>query len=339
MPKAIPPVVMAGLFASASWLEVWDYIPHQARPYVLAGYIALTIASPLLARGKSVFVREKDALKLLDEQSGSTSRPATMLKGHAGENITPEALSLWQYQQERLLREWAGKLKGHTPSPEFTKFWTRALLASVLAAFGTGIAAGDQRIPRLLEAFDSTAPAVIIPPPDVKAWIVPPKGVAGLKSAYLGDKGDLTGIHEKSILHITIVGIRPKVTLNGHEIVVGKTIASKEADRITYQYTPTALAEGRNEIVIAGGPAWVVNVTPDHDPVVVIGAAGIDAAKPGVVVLECKASDDHGIAGGQIVLGAPQTVGQVKEQDIPASARLPRIALAGQNFCEPLPSQ
>lgn len=334
IPKLIPPAVMAGIFASASWVSVWDHVPPQAKPFVLVGYLALTLASPLLIKGKSVIVREKDALKHLDEQSGDPGRPATMLRSKAVEGSTPEALGLFKHQQNKLLSRWGRVLQAHKPSPEISKRWSGALAASMLAAFGTGIAAGDQRIPRLLNAFDFTAPIVVPPPPDVKAWITPPKGMKGLKASYLSDKTDVPDIHEKSVLHITVIGTQPVITLNGQPLSVEKTLASKEAGKTTYQYTATELGEGRNTIKVEGGPVWLVEIAPDTDPTITITGAGIESEKPGTIQLKCVAGDDHGLAGGTLVLNPAQGSGG---HDIPASAKLPRITLPGSNFCDPLP--
>lgn len=331
LPRLVPPAVLGGLFISASWFDIWAHIPHQARPYVLAGYAIATLASPLLVRGKSVFVREKDALRHLDQQAGQgRAHPASALRSRAPDGAPPDSLRLWDRQQDKLLQEWVPQFRAHKPEPDLSRQWLYALAASALVACGAGLAAGDQRLPRLMAAFDFKAPPAIIPPPDVKAWISPPKGFKGLNAQYLEEGRALESVHKSSILYVSVIGSHPKVTLNGH-ILEPLPAAAGESKQATTQYKPVELAEGRNEIIVEGGPRWNVIVTPDNAPIAAI-RGGVADSESGSLVLKCDKGDDFGITGGRVILSLPGAA--TDQSNVLPSARLPGLSLPGQTFCE-----
>jgi hypothetical protein len=337
LPRLVPPAIMTGLFASASWVDIWTHIPHQARPYVLASYALLTLASPLLTRGKSVIVRKKDALRHLDREAGAENAfPATALRAHAPAGVPPDSLQAWNHQQDKLLQKWVPQLRAHKPAPDIARQWVYALAASTLAVLGTGLAAGDQRIPRLMEALNSTAPPVVLPPPDVKAWVAPPKGFKGLAAQYLEEGKALEPAHKKSILYVTVLGSQPNVTLNGRVIEPLRTSAADKGGQATTQYAPTELGEGVNEVSVAGGPVWKIDVSPDNAPVASIDAAGIAAGEDGTLALKCTKADDFGVTGGKVVLSLPG--GAADQTGVLPAARLPGLTLPGQGFCDTPPA-
>lgn len=342
VPLFVPPAVMSGAFLGASWLDIWTNIPHETRPYVLAGYLLATAASPLLIKGKNILVSRKEALRHLDNQVGSgqvgsgKEYPASALGAHAPGDLPPASQVAWDLQQEKLLKKWVPGFRAHRPSPSVPRYWAYALAASAALALGGGLAAGDQRLPRLQEAFNFTAPPVIPPPPDVRAWITPPKGFKGEKAQYLKQGQELAPVHLKSILNITAVGSRPRITLNGQEIEAGKTLVSSEGGVVTHQYLPLELAEGYNELRVEGGPSWVIDVTPDAAPKIRIDGADLGTGEESGLVLKCAASDDYGISGGTIILSLPENGAETASElnQVPPVARLPGLALPGGHFCE-----
>lgn len=338
LPRAVPPLLMTGLFASASWASVWDYVPHEARPFVLAAWAAATIASPLLIKGKSVFVRERDALRFIDDTQGKGATPATALKSTPPKDNTPEGTIAWNRQQQKLLEKWAPVIQGHKPAPVFSRHWLRGLAAASVAAMGTAFWAGEERVPRLLEAFNFTAPPTAPVPLDIKAWIAPPKGIKGFAKQTLAEGVNPDTVHKKSRLHIMVVGKQPKITLNGREIPLGETLAPGEQGQITYQYAPVELDEGMQEIAVEGGPRWQVAVNPDNPPSVVIKGAGLDPETGETLKLSCSKHDDYGIKGGRIILEIPGVTPPQPAPDVLPSAKLPSIALSGASFCPDAPA-
>lgn len=343
MPKLVPPAVMTGLFASASWLDVWAQIPHQARPVVLAAWAVATAASPLLMKGKKWIVRERDAVKFMDDQAGA-GYPASTLTSKPPANLTPESRALWDAQQAKTLLEYVPGLRAHRPDPQVGRLWLNSICGVALATLVTAGVAGDQRMPRLYEAFNFTAPAVPEAPLDISAYVTPPKGFPGLKPQYITDApGDLAA-HKNSVLHISVIGKQPVITLNGAPVTLEKELSSDESAKVTYQYKPILLGAGRQEVKIAGGPSWVIDVAPDNAPDIRLNGAGTSAENPeSLAITACDMRDDHGIAGGRIVFEMPWVEfpagdpAAPAKPELPPSAALPQITLPGGAFCDPAP--
>ncbi|MCD8496617.1 MAG: DUF4175 domain-containing protein [Alphaproteobacteria bacterium] len=331
-PRLVPALTVTGTVLSGTWLfNMWSHLPPGLpRGLAVLGWLAATAAPFIFTKGKSLFVRKREAIRLMDDMSGNPHRPASALASVPPRDMTPEARALWDKNQKTLLTEALPKLTAHKPDWKVGRSWTYALALSALTAFGSGLWAGNERIPRLMEAFNFTAPPVIPAPLVVKAWVTPPKGF-GLKAEYLQENNTNVSAHEQSTLHISVIGQKPKVTLNGQEIALGDPLVSPETGEITYQYKPTQLGEGQHIIAIAGGPRWEIGVDADNTPLTAIREMGTN--KDGnLEIRKCEASDDHKIAGGRIILGVP---GRDKKdpKDVLPTARLPAISLPGGDFC------
>ncbi|HRQ61975.1 MAG TPA: DUF4175 family protein, partial [Alphaproteobacteria bacterium] len=224
-PKFVPPAVMTGLFATASWLDVWAQIPHQARLPVLITWGLATLASPLLMKGQWI-VREREAVKLLDAQAKRGS-PASTLTSTPPANLSPESRALWDAQQEKTLAEYAPNAQAHRPDPRIGSFWWNALRGMALATALTAVVAGDQRLPRLYEAFNFKAPAVPEAPLNYSIYVIPPK-VPGLKPQYITDETRDLAAHKNSVLHISVIGKQPAITINGVPLTLEKELSSDE---------------------------------------------------------------------------------------------------------------
>lgn len=328
---------MGGLFASASWVSLWDYIPHEARPFVVIPWVVGTLAAlavPYVVNRKKIFVKEWAVLNHMDSTQGGGRSPATFLKSTPPEGMGPESAAAWDEEQRKVLKEWAHKFKVLPPEPGISKHWLRALAVTAVAAAGTALWAGEERAPRLMEAFNFTAPPVAPAPLDIKAWIAPPKGFKGLTAQYISEGGEIKPVHKNSRLHVTIVGNKPKITLNGQEVPLTGSMAPGEQGQITYQYTPVELGEGAQEIFIEGGPRWAFTVTPDHAPSIAITGAGLDPATQ-TLKLECAKHDDFGIKSGRLVLEVP---GAAPGENVLPSAKLPSVSLPGPAFCADAPA-
>ena len=170
----IPPLVVAGVFLTVSWLGLWLAAPHWARA---AGLVLFAIAF-----GASTFglwrlrpLSRAGALRRVDRASGAIHRPAAALDDRlAAAGRDPATDALWALHQRRAESE-AASLTAGRPSPRAVELDRYALRFGVVAAlFACALVAGPQRYARVAAAFDFGEAGAPGPGYRIDAWIDPP---------------------------------------------------------------------------------------------------------------------------------------------------------------------
>ena len=129
----------------------------------LAAWPLLTIRRPT----------DAEALKRIDRATGGGHRPATALADELATTADPFARALWAAHRARVLAA-TGRLKTGIPMPRMANLDRYAIRAlAVLLIVPAFFLAGDERMSRLLTAFDWRAPPVPISY-RVDAWVTPP---------------------------------------------------------------------------------------------------------------------------------------------------------------------
>ena len=170
----IPPLVVAGLFLSVSWLGLWLAAPHWMR---LAGLVLFGAAFAFSTFGLWHLkpLSRAEALRRVDRASGALHRPAAALDDRlAAAGRDPATDALWALHQRRASAE-AARLTAGRPSPRAVEFDRYALRFGVVAAlFACAIVAGPQRYARVAAAFDVGEAGTPGASYRIDAWIDPP---------------------------------------------------------------------------------------------------------------------------------------------------------------------
>jgi hypothetical protein len=346
LPGAMPAIATAMTATTLTLLGVWDYIPHETRPYVL-GLTGLAATLPVFFTDikNPLNVTRQQALGRMSRILGDYGMPALMLN----EKIDDNASSLTKLYHEEHIKKTRDKIKNiKVGSPE-VKLSNKAQLAGMVLAtvLGTSfIAAGENTVERLSEPFRFTAPAIPIPPTHIVAWIEPPAKIAAAKSQSLPpgsiehfnptQDGDLpisipatpieiTNVHQSSILNISVIEGNAEITVNG-QILVPKEEIKGEGVNPTTIYSADL-----NETTIVSftnGPVWNIAVTPDNEPNITI--TGVTYTDEGALQLRCIAQDDFGIVKGEIEFQVP---GAHPEAQPPSQAQIGNITLTPNDLC------
>jgi len=306
-PKLVPPLCTSGLFLTASWGGLWQTLPPEGR---MAGALMAATAflvSPFLVKSGSLLVTEEDALKRIDQNTGSTARPAQTLRDKLNENNPPETKALWDLHLTSLWNKWAGKFEAGAPHPNMAardpyKIRFAILFSTLLSA---GIANGNH-LERVEQAFDWKTPttsAVAKKSLAIKAWVTPPDNIDAAPLYLTEDTRDhLQGgekliAHKTSVLNILTFGKQSKVFINGTEVSAKKTI--KNQNKASHQYE-LPLVEKETLVTIENGPQWHFEVTPDNAPTVDIKSINKQKNNPGGLNITYQAQDDFGVTDGEL---------------------------------------
>lgn len=340
VPRALPPLYTGGIFLSASWAGLWLPLPPAARIAGVVAFAAALAASPLLAKTKSLLVSRDDALKRLDANAGDPARPAQTLGDRPSPGSPESAKELWNLHLVRTWEKWGGKFDAGRPDinlaardPYYFRY-TVALAMAITAAL-----AGEQRIERITEAFNWTAPPAAAQPAapaaqqapvKVKAWITPPDDIDAAPLYLNEDTRDQTqggsrlAAHESSLMTIQVEG-ENKVTVNGEALAAKKVITPRTAEgKPVYQYETTLTRED-TAVEIAGGPAWKISVTQDHNPSVTLDKVSPNEKNVKSLDVTCAAKDDYGVKEGEVIIRIPG--GQAPGATPLPSGKLPPIPL------------
>lgn len=348
VPRLMPLAMTTMAAGCASLLGVWDYIPYDMRPLALAATAAAAVVPAFFVKAKSPFtVTRNDALRRLDKKNGDLAMPAQMLNEDFKSDDPVEQL-FWQTYRQKT-REKIEGMKISWPDHRFSPNTTLASMVLATALGVSAIAAGDQAASRLQEAFRFTAPFVPDPPAQILAWITPPDNIAAARQHSL-PAGEiisernithaaqehialtpatplaLSGIHQQSVLHISVIGQKPELRINGQPVLPESEIIGDD-NKTTYTYA-YMLRDESYTVVFKNGPSWHMEITPDHAPSVTITGAG--AGQDGALSLRCIAVDDFGIRGGTLTLGVPGARADAKP---PEQATFDALPLAGNDLC------
>ena len=241
------------------------------------------------------------ALSRLDRGSGIRHRPATALT----DTVTtqdPVALALWQAQRERTLAS-IKRIRAGLPSPRLSLHDPWALRALVVMALvATYVAAGDERMMRVMAALDwngMLAPANI----RVDAWVSPPPYTAkppvilsaANKEAALPASG-LLSVPAGSTLIVRSSGGTLDVVAGGG---VTEVAPKEQAPKGTNEKHFTIVADGNVRVrAPSGQPQWHFTAVPDRPPTIAL-AKDPERQARGALQLSYKLEDDYGVTEAQ----------------------------------------
>jgi len=299
---------VAGLFLALSWAGLWLILPFTGRIIGLAALILLALAAlvPLI---RFRWPSRDDALARLDRNTGLKHRPATALTDTLASS-DPVALALWQAQRERTLAALRG-LRAGLPSPRLPIHdpWAlRALVAVLLVA--TFVAAGEERTPRVLAAFDWNG-AMAAPNVRVDAWVTPPVYTnkppiilsAATKDLATPGSGALP-VPVGSTLLVRSSGGELDVAVNGGVVEV-KPDAAAPAGTSERHFRITADGTARVRAP-SGEPLWSFTATPDKPPSIALAKEPQRQAR-GSLQLSYKLEDDYGVTEAEAQFAVPAT--------------------------------
>lgn len=316
VPRVLPPLYTSGIFLSASWAGLWLPLPPAARIVGIVAFAAAFLASPLLAKTKTLLVSKDDALKRLDSNAGDPTRPAQTLGDKPSAGSPQGAKDLWNLHLARTWDKWGGKFEAGRPHFDIAArdpYYLRFIVP--VAMMATAALAGEQRVERITEAFNWAAPPAVTQSTvqqqlKVRAWVTPPDNIDAaplyLTEATRDDTqgGKKLTAHASSLLTILVEGPN-KVVVNGESVAVKKMIVPKATDgKPTYQYEIPLSAESTT-IAIENGPTWNFSVTQDQSPTVTLNTVAPNEKNIKSLDVTCAANDDYGVREGEVVIRIP----------------------------------
>jgi uncharacterized protein (TIGR02302 family) len=298
---------VVGLFLALSWAGLWLALPFSGRIVGLALFAALALAA-LVPAVRFRWPSRDDALARLDRNTGLKHRPATALGDTLASN-DPVARALWQAQRDRTLATIRG-LRPGLPSPRLPIHdpWAlRALVAILLVA--TFIAAGEERRPRVMAAFDWNG-AMASSRVRVDAWVTPPVYTnkppiiltsASNKELATPSSGALP-VPVGSTLLVRSSGGDLDVAVSGGlvEIKPDSQAPSGTSER---HFRITADGTARVRAPSSEAP-WSFTATPDRPPGIALAKEPQRQAR-GSLQLSYKLEDDYGVTEAEAQFAVP----------------------------------
>ncbi|MFZ5739392.1 MAG: TIGR02302 family protein [Pseudomonadota bacterium] len=298
---------VVGLFLALSWAGLWLALPFSGRIVGLALFAALALAA-LVPAIRFRWPSRDDALARLDRNTGLKHRPATALGDTLASN-DPVARALWQAQRDRTLATIRG-LRPGLPSPRLPIHdpWAlRALVAILLVA--TFIAAGEERRPRVMAAFDwngAMAPSSV----RVDAWVTPPVYTnkppiiltsASNKELATPSSGALP-VPVGSTLLVRSSGGDLDVAVSGGLVEIKP---DSEAPSGTSERHFRITADGTARVRAPSSEApWSFTATPDRPPGIALAKEPQRQAR-GSLQLSYKLEDDYGVTEAEAQFAVP----------------------------------
>jgi len=339
-PRLVPPLSVTGLFASASWLGAWSPLPPEARIAGVVAFAAALVASPFLWKTKSLNVTADDAVKRIDNITGTPRREAEQFHDKLPAGSSADDRAILDLHRESIWEKWGDKFKAGSPHPGVdARDPHRLRYAIALLTLATAAVANQHAIERIDKAFDWHHPPAAVaklPPVEVKAWVTPPEGISDPPPLYLtqatkddAQGGDKLLAHKNSTLTILTFESDVTVSVNGQDVPT-KTIGTNTGtqDKPTFRHEVT-LAEGTATVSIRKGTGqrldWHFQVLPDDSPSATINGVGKNDKDPNTLDLNYKRKDDYGVTGSTVKITPVPTL-DPGAKPLP-SAKLPEIKL------------
>jgi uncharacterized protein (TIGR02302 family) len=317
-PLAVPPFCILLLFATVSWLGVWNAVPDPVR-YIAIAFFAVAFAySALGLRHLNLPVRA-DVSRRIERASGLEHQPITAIEDEiALGNSDPLGRALWVEHRKRMAGNLAN-LTGGAPRPDANKVDPWALRAMlVVAAFAAlGFSFGPQG-GNIGDAWSPDRPQEQIST-RLDAWINPPaytKRPPVYLSAELQAAAGPISVPQGSEFFLRFVGDGDiSVEFSDGE----KTVAVEAAPAADAQVADTrapavavipagagreykAVVEnsGTFQVLQNGRPvsAWQIDAIADKVPEIRMTSLP-SAALSGSLQLDYEASDDYGIVSAR----------------------------------------
>lgn len=339
-PRLVPPGVVTALFASASFAGVWGMASPEQRMAGVAGFAAALVLSlvrpPQQFRTGSWNVTPRDAARRIDAHSNRPIKLAEMLIDKPAQN-TPEEIEKFHQHLESVWQKYQGPFVVGTPKPAMAaRDPLRLHIVTAALTVATALWAQASHLDLLQQAFDwktplppkaVAAPIPSAPPLRIKAWVQPPEGI-DIRPLELNETSrdkDVNGMalqaHESSTLTIMVYNKKTNITLNGQDIAPKQEISADD-NNISYQFE-VPLAAGKNNITIAGGPAWDIETRKDLPPTTTLhGIQNKEQRGRKTLDIDYEAKDDYGCQGEIII--EPSHKPEDGKAALP-SAQIPRI--------------
>ncbi|WP_424628142.1 TIGR02302 family protein [Bradyrhizobium sp. SYSU BS000235] len=304
-------LTVIGLFLAASWAGLWVAFPFTVRVIAFAAFVLLALAS-LVPAVRFRWPTREDALRRLDLGTGIRHRPATALTDTL-KSQDPIAQALWQEQRARTLAS-IKRIRAGLPSPRLALHDPQALRALVVMLMvATFIAAGSDRLSRVLAAFDwdGTFTAANV---RVDAWVTPPAYTnrppvilsgSTTKEAQHADAGPVT-VPSGSTLIVRSSGGRLDVAAGGGVTEVPVTEnAPQGTNERRFNITGGGTAHVRAP---SGQPQWTFKAVADRAPTISL-AKDPERQARGSLLLSYKLEDDYGVTEAHAQFAPRRTEG------------------------------
>ncbi len=293
-------LTVIGLFLAASWAGLWVAFPFAVRIAAFAAFVLLGIAA-LIPALRFRWPSHDDALRRLDRGTGIPHRPATALTDTL-RSQDPVTQALWQENRARTLAS-LKHIRAGLPSPRLVLHdpWAlRGLVVVLMAA--TFVAAGDDRVARVMAAFDwdGTFSAANV---RVDAWVTPPPYTsrppvilsAPGRDASPVDAGAVS-VPAGSTLTVRASGGRLDVAASGG---VTEIPVTENAPQGTSERRFTIAGDGTAHVrAPSGQPQWTFKAVPDRAPSIALAKDPERQAK-GALLLSYKLEDDYGVTAAR----------------------------------------
>ncbi len=308
--RAWPRIVLfLGVLAivlGASWLGFWQSVPFYARFFgvmFVAAILVLSLLPVLTLR----LPGNRAALNRLDAQSGQPHRPATTSLDELATTTDPFARALWAAHQKRM-QEAAHQLKAGLPHPRMDQLDRYAIrILALLLIVPAFFLAGDERMSRLLTAFDWKAPPAPVTY-RIDAWVNPPSYTARapviLQTRKTGDDkqaslNEVVKVPAGSVLILRVTG-NASVTAKPRG---GLAEVPQEAAAEKSQSTETRYAIASDgTLTLDGLPdgtiTWQFTAIADRAPTIALdGQPEIDRRNQ--LAVPFKVDDDYGVTAAE----------------------------------------
>ena len=324
LPELLPAVGTIAVFLILSWIGAFEALEPGWRMALTLGFGA-AFAYFCLPLTRLRFPARAEIERRLDRTSRDFPRPlATLADAPAG---TPDAFTaaLWEVHRRRAEKASAA-LNASSADPRLRDKDRYALRAGVLLALiASAFVAGDQRAPRIAQAFDWSTPRVPPAPPRLDAWIDPP-AYTGRPPIFLSGTA---GTPSDEVIRapvgatLTVRSTTPRV--EGKEPAAAKIELSDAAGLEAPKTDPAAPVERKQagvalerRIIRADSAVKVLRdgrevaqyrfaVIPDLAPKVTLKEVKAESASPerqtpGGIRASYLLEDDYGIAKAELII-------------------------------------
>ncbi len=341
-PRLVLFLVIFGGVLAVSWLGFWQVVPYWAR----FGGVVFVLALLFLAAWPLLTIRrptDAEALKRVDRETGGGHRPATALADDLATTNDPFARALWAEHRARVVAA-TGRLKTGIPMPRMANLDRYAIRAlAVLLIVPAYFLAGDERMSRLLTAFDWRAPPAPITY-RIDAWVTPPSYTGRppvilptRRSTDIVERRDATTdlfkVPAGSVVTLRVTGlanveIQPKGGIATAPVV--------ETSGGTPPAAPAGLTETRwtvaadGTLVVRGVGieplGWQFEAIADTAPTIAF-ERDPQADQRNQLVFAYKVEDDYGVTGAEARFGLAPSALALQRAGARAIATLPALPL------------
>jgi uncharacterized protein (TIGR02302 family) len=274
----------------------------------LAGHIiflflsVVAIAASLRFGAKFHFPRGEDVARRIEKESHLKHRPLATLRDKPVEQLSTDALLLWQKHVVKSRAAWK-KARSFWPAPDTARQDPYALRYAAFLILIVGIAVAQHEAPRRLT--DALTPDIKISAfhsGKIEGWITPPDYTSAAPQLLTAAGGSVT-VPEGSILKLRLSGFRlpPSLSYNGEKYKFKKPAAGSHTLEIPL--TASSRADLRQFILPVTG--WDITVTPDRAPEISITSA--EEGTRATTKITYAANDDYALKSITGEISSPET--------------------------------